>query len=124
MFIYGKEKGMEYKMVPTNQKQRRFRNELERKAICMQAIESLAQNGITVHVSPEIEAFTKILDEFMANAGNGRTFSGQIELKELGATLDYFFSGRRVLPHFARISKTKKENEPQNVFKPRGSLHL
>lgn len=87
-----------------SQTQRKFRNAEERKRIVDEAHAAMQGSGLFQQENKDVKKFISILDEFQ-NSTNGRQFDGTIEMKELGVLITYCLPGRRILPHFARLSR-------------------
>jgi hypothetical protein len=84
--------------------QRKFRNAEERKRIVEEAKEAMQNSGMFSRELPDVKKFVSVLEEFEKST-NGRQFDGTIELKELGVVISYCLPGRRILPHYARLSR-------------------
>jgi len=94
--------------------QRKFRNLEERTAICDQIKENMDKANLRPSLYPCVQSFFDIIDEFK-NSTNSRCFNGIHILEDLDLQIEYYLPGRRILPHYSKITKRPKQDSAQSL---------
>ena len=89
--------------------QRKFRNYDERKIIYDQILENMDKGNLRPAMFPCLQPFFNMLQIFL-NSTDGRTFQGVEKLEDLNLQIEYHLPGRRILPHYARITKMTEQS--------------
>jgi hypothetical protein len=89
--------------------QRKYRNAEERVAICNEIKANMDKANLRPTMFPSLQPFFTTMETF-ANATDGRTFQGVEKLSDLNLQIEYHLPGRRLLPHYARITKLTEQS--------------